>query len=49
MVIDCLVQLEKRILKKDLMRMFAEALFDLKNYVPAADMGTDENDIQTIY
>ena len=37
------------ILKKDLMRMFAEALFDLKNYVPAADMGTDENDIQTIY
>ena len=37
------------ILKKDLMRMFAEVLFDLKNYVPAADMGTDENDIQTIY
>ena len=37
------------ILKKDLMKMFAEALFDLKNYVPAADMGTDENDIQTIY
>ena len=36
-------------LKKDLMRMLAEALFDLKNYVPAADMGTDENDIQTIY
>ena len=37
------------ILKKDLMKMFGEALFDLKNYVPAADMGTDENDIQTIY
>ena len=37
------------ILKKDLMRMFAEALFNLKKYIPAADMGTDENDIQTIY
>ena len=37
------------ILKKDLMKMFGEALFDLKNYVPAADMGTDENDMQTIY
>ena len=37
------------ILKNDLMRMYAEALFNLKNYVPAADMGTDENDIQTIY
>ena len=36
-------------LKKDLMSRFAEALFDLKNYVPAADMGTDENDIQVIY
>ena len=36
-------------LKKEFMSMFAEALFDLKNYLPAADMGTDENDIQVIY
>tara|TARA_B100000686_G_scaffold36711_1_gene38153 strand:+ start:1814 stop:3067 length:1254 start_codon:yes stop_codon:yes gene_type:complete len=37
------------IVKKHLMQMFAEALFHLKNYLPAADIGTDENDIQTIY
>ena len=28
---------------------FAEALFELGNYLPAPDMGTDERDIQKIY
>ncbi len=35
-------------LKKILMDKFADALFELKNYVPAPDMGTDEWDIQTV-
>jgi glutamate dehydrogenase (NAD(P)+) len=28
---------------------FADALFELNNYLPAPDMGTDESDIQRIY
>jgi glutamate dehydrogenase (NAD(P)+) len=35
--------------KKALMEKFADALFELENYVPAPDMGTDEWDIQTIF
>tara|TARA_Y100000588_G_scaffold374851_1_gene450484 strand:- start:198 stop:1451 length:1254 start_codon:yes stop_codon:yes gene_type:complete len=35
--------------KKILIKKFSEILFDLNNYIPAADMGTDEYDIQTIY
>jgi glutamate dehydrogenase (NAD(P)+) len=39
---------ENRNLKKELMDKFADALFDLNDYVPAPDMGTDEWDIDTI-
>jgi glutamate dehydrogenase (NAD(P)+) len=35
-------------LKKSLMDKFADALFELNNYIPAPDMGTDEWDIQAI-
>ncbi len=35
--------------KKELIDKFADALFDLENYIPAPDMGTNEWDIQTIY
>jgi len=38
-----------RKLKNSLMSQFAEALFNLEDYVPAADMGTNELDIQVIY
>ena len=37
-----------RNLKKALMEKFGDALFELENYVPAPDMGTDEWDIQII-
>ena len=40
---------DDREIKKKLIEKLSEALFDLKNYVPAADMGTDEQDIQVIY
>lgn len=36
-------------LKRDLIDLFAEALFDVKSYIPAPDMGTNEDDIQQIY
>ena len=36
-------------LKGLLIEKFAEALFELDNYLPAPDMGTDERDIQRIY
>ncbi len=36
-------------LKRDLIGIFAEALFDVERYIPAPDMGTDETDIQQIY
>ena len=36
-------------LKKKLIKNFSEILFGLNNYLPAADMGTDEYDIQMIY
>lgn len=36
-------------LKADLFGAFAEAIFALDNYIPAPDMGTDEQDIQIIY
>ena len=32
-----------------LIKKFSEILFDLKKYIPAPDMSTDEYDIQTIY
>jgi glutamate dehydrogenase (NAD(P)+) len=36
-------------LKSLLIDKFADALFELDNYLPAPDMGTDEHDIQHIY
>jgi glutamate dehydrogenase (NAD(P)+) len=36
-------------LKKDLIGLFAEALFKINTYIPAPDMGTNETDIQQIY
>ena len=36
-------------LKRDLIGIFAEALFAVEQYIPAPDMGTDETDIQQIY
>lgn len=38
-----------RNLKNILIEKFSEILFDLTSYIPAADMGTDEYDIQMIY
>ncbi|MEE9258235.1 MAG: Glu/Leu/Phe/Val dehydrogenase dimerization domain-containing protein, partial [Nitrospinaceae bacterium] len=35
-------------LKSDLISLFAEAIFPLDSYIPAPDMGTDEQDLQTI-
>ena len=39
----------KRQIKNELMKRISGALFELKNYLPAPDMGTDEDDIQIIY
>lgn len=36
-------------MKRDLIELFAEALFSIDQYIPAPDMGTDETDIQQIY
>ena len=36
-------------MKRDLIGIFAEALFSVDQYIPAPDMGTDETDIQQIY
>lgn len=36
-------------LKRELIAVFAEALFAVEAYIPAPDMGTDETDIQQIY
>jgi glutamate dehydrogenase/leucine dehydrogenase len=36
-------------MKRDLIGIFAEALFSVEQYIPAPDMGTDETDIQQIY
>lgn len=36
-------------LKRDLIGRFAEALFQIEQFIPAPDMGTDETDIQQIY
>tara|TARA_B100001123_G_C15234977_1_gene996784 strand:+ start:308 stop:1561 length:1254 start_codon:yes stop_codon:yes gene_type:complete len=38
-----------RKVKKEYLEKFSVALFELDNYVPAPDMGTDEYDIQIIY
>jgi glutamate dehydrogenase/leucine dehydrogenase len=35
--------------KKALVQMFAEALWDIPEYIPGPDMGTNEADMQTIY
>jgi glutamate dehydrogenase (NAD(P)+) len=35
--------------KSQLIEKFADALFELENYLPAPDMGTNELDIQNIY
>ncbi|QPJ65916.1 MAG: Glu/Leu/Phe/Val dehydrogenase [Candidatus Nitrohelix vancouverensis] len=36
-------------MKKELIAKFAEAAFEVSDYIPAPDMGTDEQDIQLIY
>ncbi|PIQ97804.1 MAG: hypothetical protein COV67_02255 [Nitrospinae bacterium CG11_big_fil_rev_8_21_14_0_20_56_8] len=36
-------------LKDELVTRFAEAIFDIPDYIPAPDMGTDEKDIQRIF
>ncbi len=36
-------------MKRDLIGIYAEALFAIEDYIPAPDMGTDETDIQQIY
>ena len=36
-------------LKRELIRLFADALFKIDRYIPAPDMGTNEIDIQQIY
>ena len=36
-------------MKRDLIGLFAEALFSVEQYIPAPDMGTNETDIQQIY
>ena len=36
-------------IKKELIAIFAEALFEIDKYIPAPDMGTNETDIQQIY
>ncbi len=36
-------------MKKELIAKFAEAAFEVDQYIPAPDMGTDEQDIQLIY
>jgi len=36
-------------MKRDLIGLFAEALFFVEQYIPAPDMGTNETDIQQIY
>jgi glutamate dehydrogenase (NAD(P)+) len=36
-------------MKRDLIGIFAEALFSVEQYIPAPDMGTNETDIQQIY
>jgi len=35
--------------KRALMTMFAEALWEIPDYIPGPDMGTNETDMQTIY
>ena len=35
--------------KRDLIGLFAEAIYSVERYIPAPDMGTDETDIQQIY
>ena len=47
--VDPLVFLAEPNLKRDLIGLFAEALFKIKTYIPAPDMGTNEDDIQQIY
>ena len=36
-------------MKQDLIDAFAEAIHPIEDYIPAPDMGTDENDVQRIY
>ena len=38
-----------RKVKKEYIKKFSAALFELDNYIPAPDMGTDEYDIQIVY
>jgi len=49
LVYDPLILKREGGLRRDLMGLFAEALFEIETYICAPDMGTDENDIQQIY
>ena len=48
-VYDPEVMVQNPGLKRDLIGLFAEALFSVEHYIPAPDMGTNETDIQQIY
>jgi glutamate dehydrogenase (NAD(P)+)/glutamate dehydrogenase (NADP+) len=48
-VCDPVVMTRNSGMKRDLIGVFAEALFSVENYIAAPDMGTDETDIQQIY
>lgn len=49
LVVDPLYFQAQPNLKRDLIGLFAEALFKINTYIPAPDMGTNETDIQQIY
>jgi glutamate dehydrogenase/leucine dehydrogenase len=40
---------ENTILKEELMALYADALFPIDSYIPAPDMGSDEQDMQIIF
>ena len=48
-VCDPVVMTHNPGMKRDLIGLFAEALFNVEQYIPAPDMGTDETDIQQIF
>jgi glutamate dehydrogenase/leucine dehydrogenase len=48
-VCDPVIMAQNPGMKRDLIGVFAEALFSVDQYIPAPDMGTNETDIQQIY
>jgi glutamate dehydrogenase (NAD(P)+)/glutamate dehydrogenase (NADP+) len=48
-VCDPVIMAKNPGMKRDLIGLFAEALFSVDQYIPAPDMGTNEADIQQIY